>query len=154
MTTTDTDTLSAQDAPEFAPAQFVRWFREVAPYVGVSYERSYGGTAPENLGDGLRNARAVPFAQLLALEERLLLKLDIPTDLEHHLIPSLIIMMIVKFAIVVGYFMHLRFDLAILNGKLFSWAFFSSLALAVGVYAAVIVRLGSMPGVPGKLIEP
>ena len=33
MATNDVDTLSAQDAPEFAPAQFVRWFREVAPYV-------------------------------------------------------------------------------------------------------------------------
>ena len=50
----------------------------------------------------------------------------------------LMIMMVVKFWLVAAFFMHLRFDLAILNGRLFSWAFGSSLALAVAVFAAVM----------------
>ena len=50
----------------------------------------------------------------------------------------LLLMMIAKFWLVAAYFMHLKFDLAILNGKLFSWAFAASLVLAVTVYAAVL----------------
>src|SRR5690606_3841878 len=57
MTSIDTDTtLSAQDAPEFAPAQFVRWFREVAPYVhdfrGKTFVVAFGG---ELVSDGALN---------------------------------------------------------------------------------------------------
>jgi cytochrome c oxidase subunit IV len=49
----------------------------------------------------------------------------------------LIVMMIWKFWLVAAYFMHLKFDLAIMNGKLFSWAFGASIALAGAVYAVL-----------------
>ena len=48
-------------------------------------------------------------------------------------LPSLLIMMVVKFVIVVSYFMHLKFD-----NKLFTWLFYSGLFLAVGVYVAAL----------------
>jgi cytochrome c oxidase subunit 4 len=54
-------------------------------------------------------------------------------ELGSFLIPSLLIMMIVKFIIVVGYFMHLRFD-----SNLFTRLFLSGLVLAVGVYVAAL----------------
>jgi cytochrome c oxidase subunit 4 len=48
-------------------------------------------------------------------------------------LPALLVMMVVKFAIVVMFFMHLRFD-----HKLFSWVFVSGLALAAAVYCAML----------------
>jgi cytochrome c oxidase subunit IV len=53
----------------------------------------------------------------------------------------LIIMMVMKFWLVAAYFMHLKFDLSIMNGRLFTWAFGSSVVLAVTVYAAVFATL-------------
>ncbi|MDH3678972.1 MAG: cytochrome C oxidase subunit IV family protein [Acidimicrobiia bacterium] len=53
------------------------------------------------------------------------------------LVAPLIVMMILKFFLVAGAFMHLYFDLKILNGRLFSWAFFGALLLAIGVYFVV-----------------
>ena len=53
------------------------------------------------------------------------------------LVVPLIIMMVVKFFLVAGAFMHLYFDLKILNGRLFTWAFFGALLLAMAVYAIV-----------------
>ncbi len=49
------------------------------------------------------------------------------------LIPSLLVMMALKFFIVVSWFMHLRFDI-----KLFSLVLVSGLVLTAGVYAAVL----------------
>lgn len=46
-------------------------------------------------------------------------------------VPLLLILMVVKFEIVVAYFMHLRFD-----SKLFTYLFVGGLVLAVAVYAA------------------
>jgi len=48
-------------------------------------------------------------------------------------LPALLIMMVVKFIMVVSYFMHLKFD-----NKLFSLMFYAGLVLAVGVYAAFL----------------
>ncbi|MBB5216891.1 amino-acid N-acetyltransferase [Parapusillimonas granuli] len=73
MTTTNT-TLSAQDAPEFAPAQFVRWFREVAPYVhdfrGKTFVVAFGG---ELVGDGALNTLIQDLSLLSALGVKLVL---------------------------------------------------------------------------------
>ena len=49
------------------------------------------------------------------------------------LVPSLIIMMIVKFYLVATWFMHLRFD-----SKLFGRMFTAGLILAVGVYVVTL----------------
>ena len=53
------------------------------------------------------------------------------------LVAPLLIMMVVKFFLVAGAFMHLYFDLKILNGRLFTWAFFGAILLAMAVYAIV-----------------
>ncbi len=48
-------------------------------------------------------------------------------------LPALMVMMVVKFGIVIAFFMHLRFD-----HKLFTWVFVSGLALAVAVYIVML----------------
>ncbi len=54
-------------------------------------------------------------------------------DIGDFLIPALMTMMVVKFALVVGYFMHLRFD-----NRLLTWVFVAGLALAVVVYIVTL----------------
>ena len=54
-------------------------------------------------------------------------------DFGDLMLPALMVMMVVKFAMVVMFFMHLRFD-----HKLFSWVFLSGLVLAVVVYIAML----------------
>jgi len=75
MTALETDTtMSAQDAPEFAPAQFVRWFREVAPYVhdfrGKTFVIGFGG---ELVRDGALNTLIQDLSLLSALGVKLVL---------------------------------------------------------------------------------
>lgn len=48
-------------------------------------------------------------------------------------IPTLLVLMVVKFFIVVSYFMHLKFD-----NSIFSWMFYGGLFLAIGVYVAAL----------------
>jgi cytochrome c oxidase subunit 4 len=47
--------------------------------------------------------------------------------------PSLMIMMVIKFVMVVSYFMHLKFD-----NKVFSFLFYTGLALALFVYITAL----------------
>ena len=54
------------------------------------------------------------------------------------LVAPLLVMMVLKFMLVGGAFMHLYFDLKIINGRLFTWAFGGALLLALGVYCAVL----------------
>jgi len=67
-------------------------------------------------------------------------------ELGSILIPALLVMMIVKFATVAGWFMHLRFD-----SNIFTRLFVSGLVLAVGVYLATLATFEffSKDGVPG-----
>lgn len=53
------------------------------------------------------------------------------------LVIPLLVMMVVKFAIVAGAFMHLYYDTKIINGKFFWWCFAAALGLAILVYLAV-----------------
>lgn len=49
----------------------------------------------------------------------------------------LLIMMVAKFLLVGGAFMHLYFDMKMLNGRLFTWAFAGAIVLAIAVYFIV-----------------
>jgi cytochrome c oxidase subunit 4 len=56
------------------------------------------------------------------------------------LIPALLVMMVVKFGIVVAYFMHLKFD-----SKVFTQIFVAGLLFAGGVYIVMILAFGFHP---------
>ncbi|NBR68041.1 MAG: cytochrome C oxidase subunit IV, partial [Actinobacteria bacterium] len=47
--------------------------------------------------------------------------------------PSLLVMMVIKFVMVVSYFMHLKFD-----NRLFSFLFYTGLGLALFCYIAAL----------------
>lgn len=54
------------------------------------------------------------------------------------LVLPLVAMMMVKFLFVAGVFMHLYFDLKLLHGRWFTWAFGGGLILAISVFLIVI----------------
>lgn len=60
--------------------------------------------------------------------------------LESALVPILIVLSAIKFIIVVGYFMHLKFD-----GKLLSFIFAAALITSLAVYIAVDVMMDFKP---------
>ena len=74
MPDNDVETISAQEATQFASAQFVRWFREVAPYVhnfrGKTFVVAFGG---ELVNDGALNNLIQDISLLSALGVRLVL---------------------------------------------------------------------------------
>jgi len=77
----------------------------------------------------MSNAGYVRIAAILAA----ITALEVATyyvDFGALFLPSLLIMMAVKFYIVVSFFMHLRYE-----NKLFSWVFYAGLYLAMTVYA-------------------
>jgi cytochrome c oxidase subunit IV len=55
-------------------------------------------------------------------------------DLGKLYLPTLLVLMVIKFTTVVSLFMHLRFD-----NKIFSWLFYSGLFLAIFVYTAALL---------------
>ena len=76
----------------------------------------------------MSNAGYVRIAAILAA----ITALEVATyyiDLGALFLPSLLIMMAVKFYIVVSFFMHLRYE-----STLFSWVFYAGLFLAMTVY--------------------
>ena len=81
---------------------------------------------------GMSNAGYIRIALILAA----MTALEVSTyyvDFGPLFMPALMIMMVIKFVMVVSYFMHLKFD-----NKMFSWLFYSGLVLAVGVYCAAL----------------
>ncbi|CAM4394428.1 amino-acid N-acetyltransferase [Bordetella tumbae] len=74
MSDQEPETVSAQEAPEFAAAQFVRWFRDVAPYVhafrGKTFVIAFGG---ELVQAGALNALVQDLSLLSALGVRMIL---------------------------------------------------------------------------------
>lgn len=55
------------------------------------------------------------------------------------LLPILLTLSVAKFALVVAYFMHLKFD-----NKFFAWLFGSGLVLAIGVVLAIMAMFGEL----------
>jgi cytochrome c oxidase subunit 4 len=81
---------------------------------------------------GMTNAGYVRIALILAA----ITALEVSTyyiDFGPLFMPSLMIMMVVKFFMVATYFMHLKFD-----NKIFSWMFYAGLFLAIGVYVVAL----------------
>lgn len=81
---------------------------------------------------GMSNAGYVRIAVILAV----ITALEVSTyyvDFGPLFMPSLMIMMVAKFFMVVSYFMHLKFD-----SKVFSFMFYTGLFLAIGVYVAAL----------------
>ena len=62
-------------------------------------------------------------------------------DLGKLFLPTLLVLMAVKFVTVVSLFMHLKFD-----NKIFSWLFYSGLFLAVFVYLAALMTFRFFDG--------
>jgi cytochrome c oxidase subunit 4 len=86
----------------------------------------------EHAEHGMTNAGYIKIALLLAF----LTAIEVATyyvDFGALFLPTLLILMAVKFFIVVSYFMHLKFD-----SKLFSFAFYAGMVLAVGVYVITL----------------
>ncbi|MEY3801859.1 MAG: hypothetical protein RLZZ51_141 [Actinomycetota bacterium] len=89
-------------------------------------------SAEHSENHGMSDAGYIRIAAILAA----ITALEVSTvyvDFGPLFLPALLIMMVVKFIMVVSYFMHLKFD-----NKLFSLMFYAGLVLAVGVYAAFL----------------
>lgn len=81
---------------------------------------------------GMSNAGYIRIALILAA----MTALEVSTyyvDFGSLFLPVLLILMVVKFFIVVSYFMHLKFD-----NKLFSFCFYAGMFLAVMVYVIAL----------------
>ena len=95
-------------------------------------EHTEHGTHDDHAEHGMSIAGYVKVALILAA----LTALEVATyfvDFGPFFMPSLMIMMVAKFIIVVSYFMHLKFD-----NKLFSFMFYVGLVLALGCYFAAL----------------
>lgn len=80
----------------------------------------------------MTDAKYIRIAIILAL----ITALEVSTyyiDFGPLFLPSLLIMMAIKFVMVVSYFMHLKFD-----SKVFSLMFYTGLGLAVAVYTVAL----------------
>jgi len=89
-------------------------------------------TATEHHDHSMTDSGYIKIALILAA----ITALEVSTyyvDFGPLFMPALLIMMVVKFVMVVSYFMHLKFD-----NKLFSFLFYTGLGLALFVYFAAL----------------
>ena len=89
-------------------------------------------TQSQNHEHGMSDAGYIKIALILAA----ITALEVSTyyvDFGPLFMPSLMIMMVVKFVMVVSYFMHLKFD-----SKIFSVLFYTGLGLALFVYIVAL----------------
>lgn len=89
-------------------------------------------TQSQNHDHGMSDAGYIKIALILAA----ITALEVSTyyvDFGPLFMPSLMIMMVVKFVMVVSYFMHLKFD-----SKIFSFLFYTGLGLALFVYIVAL----------------
>jgi cytochrome c oxidase subunit 4 len=85
-------------------------------------------------GHGWTDRQYVLLALFLAVVTALEVYASYADWLGAFFIPSLLIMMVIKFAAVVLFFMHLRFD-----NKLFSILFYTGIGLALLVYVGTLL---------------
>jgi cytochrome c oxidase subunit 4 len=89
-------------------------------------------TTAEEHEHGMSDAGYVRIAIILAV----ITALEVSTyyvDFGPFFMPALLTMMVVKFVMVVSYFMHLKFD-----NKIFGFLFYTGLGLALFVYFAAL----------------
>ncbi|MCE2817520.1 MAG: cytochrome C oxidase subunit IV family protein [Ilumatobacteraceae bacterium] len=89
-------------------------------------------TSTEQHEHGMTDAGYIKIAIILAA----ITALEVSTyyvDFGPLFMPSLMIMMVVKFVMVVSYFMHLKFD-----SKIFTFLFYTGLGLALFVYITAL----------------
>ena len=101
------------------------------PVVEVPPEE--GGTAHDHPGE----AKYIKVALFLAVITGIEVAFSYWEAVEGILAPSLIFMSIVKFVVVVAYFMHLKFD-----SRLFRRMFVAGIVLALFCYTAVLTTFG------------
>jgi cytochrome c oxidase subunit 4 len=92
--------------------------------------------AHEQVGDHAEHGMSTRGYVNIAIILAVITALEVATyyvDFGPFFLPSLMIMMVAKFFIVVSYFMHLKFD-----KKIFSFLFYAGLFLAIGVYVAFL----------------
>jgi len=81
---------------------------------------------------GLSDKQYIVIALILAA----LTAIEVSTyyvDFGPFFMPTLLILMVIKFVTVVSYFMHLKFD-----NKIFSYLFYAGLLLAIAVYCGFL----------------
>ena len=109
----------------------------------AAHEETVTGTGHAHPSDRSYVGIALILALITAAE---VVTFYLEDELGSILIPALLVMMTVKFAMVAGWFMHLRFD-----SNIFTRLFVSGIVLAVGVYVATLAAFEffSKAGEPG-----
>lgn len=125
-TTDTTDTTDSEHDYGIGPDQLAD---ETPPAYPPSQPIHEGGHGHKEPSDKQYIGIAIFLAVLTALE---IMSTEIGPD-GSWLVPTLIVLMVVKFWVVASFFMHLRFD-----NRLFTFMFYLGLGFAVVLYSAVL----------------